>query len=195
MPNPDDFVITLHQPAWIHEHLANLPGQVADDTERMALAIELARLNTEHGTGGPFGAAVFESSGRLVAVGVNVVVPDSCSFAHAEMTALGAAQQRLKTYDLGAEGLPQHELVTSTEPCAMCMGAVPWSGVRRLVCGARDEDARAVGFDEGPKIAEWPKELQARGIAVVRDVLRDEAAGVLRGYADGGGRIYNSREG
>jgi hypothetical protein len=33
-------------------------------------------------------------------------------------------------------------------------GAVPWSGVRRLACGARDEDASDIGFDEGPKMAD-----------------------------------------
>lgn len=195
MPRPEDFVITLHQPHWVHEHLLGLPPSVRGDDERMRLVVELARLNVARGTGGPFGAAVFESDGRLVAVGVNVVVPDSCSFAHAEMTALGAAQRRLSTYDLGASGLPAHELVTSTEPCAMCMGAVPWSGVHRLVCGARDEDARAIGFDEGPKNPEWVAELRARGIDVVRDVLREEASGVLAAYAAGGGEIYNSRAG
>jgi len=73
----------------------------------------------------------------------------------------------------------------------MCFGAVPWSGVTRLVCGARDEDARSIGFDEGPKLANWVEALEQRGITVVRDVLREQAANVLREYADTGGTIYN----
>jgi hypothetical protein len=67
--------------------------------------------------------------------------------------------------------------------------------VRRLVCGARDEDARAIGFDEGPKLPDWESALEERGIEVSRDVLRGEAASVLRFYAESGGAIYNSREG
>ena len=70
-----------------------------------------------------------------------------------------------------------------------------WSGVRRLVCGAWGEDAEKIGFDEGPKPTEWVRMLEDRGISVVRDELRDEAAAVLRRYAGEGGIIYNGRQG
>ncbi len=164
--------------------------------DRMRLAVDLARGNIRHGTGGPFGAAVFDGeTGHLLAPGVNLVVSAGCSVAHAEMVAIMVAQQRVGSFDLGGPGQPPRELVTSTEPCAMCFGAVPWSGVRRLVCGARDEDARGCGFDEGAKISEWGSELEKRGISVERDVLREEAAAVLREYATGGGPIYNARGG
>ena len=73
----------------------------------------------------------------------------------------------------------------------MCLGAIPWSGLRRLVCAARDEDARAAGFDEGAKPCDWAEEFLRRGIAVTRDVMRREAASVLETYARGGGPIYN----
>jgi len=85
--------------------------------------------------------------------------------------------------------------VTRTEPCAMCLGAIPWSGVRRLVCGARDEDARQVGMDEGDKPDDWEACFGRRGIAVTRDVCRAGAADVLLAYRDGGGLIYNGRGG
>jgi tRNA(Arg) A34 adenosine deaminase TadA len=113
------------------------------------------------GTGGPFGAAVFEEqSGRLLATGVNLVVAAGCSLLHAEVVALLLAQQRLGRFDLGGEGLPVCELVTSAEPCAMCFGAVLWSGVKSLVCAARREDVERLGFDEGPKPVDWPAELE-----------------------------------
>ncbi|MGC9360154.1 MAG: deaminase, partial [Anaerolineae bacterium] len=115
----------------------------------------------------------------------------NASWAHAEMVALALAQQTLGTYDLRSEGAPRCALVTSAEPCAMCLGAVPWSGVQQLVCGARDEDVRAIGFDEGHKPADWVAALEHRGIVVLRDVLRDEAAAALRAYAAQGGAIYN----
>ncbi len=103
------------------------------------------------------------------------------------------AQQVMGTHDLGAEGMPVLELVSSTEPCAMCLGAVPWSGVRRLVCAARGDDAVAIGLDEGAKPCAWEDELTARGISVERDVCRDAAAAVLRDYAESGGTIYNGQ--
>jgi tRNA(Arg) A34 adenosine deaminase TadA len=189
--------IALRLPAWLEEVVSEAGSRGhAGGEERMRLAVELARRNIEQGTGGPFGAAVFEAqSGRLIAAGVNLVVAAGCSLLHAETVALLLAQKRLGSFDLGGAGLPALELVTSTEPCAMCFGAVLWSGVRRLVCGARGEDAEGVGFDEGPKPAGWVGELERRGIAVVRDVLREEAAEVLRRYAQGGGVIYNPRRG
>ena len=92
---------------------------------------------------------------------------------------MSLAQKSLGSFDLGAPGLPACELVTSVEPCAMCAGAVLWSGVRRLVCGASSDDARAIGFDEGPKHPDWASELRRRGIEVVEGVLRAEAVAVL----------------
>jgi tRNA(Arg) A34 adenosine deaminase TadA len=112
---------------------------------------------------------------------------------HSEIVALILAQQKIESFDLGAEGLPEFELVSSTEPCAMCLGAIPWSGIRSLVCGARDEDARKIGFDEGDKPDMWWKSLEQRQIQVTRDVLRHEAAAVMQKYFDQGGIIYNGR--
>lgn len=136
-----------------------------------------------------------KETGRLLAPGVNLVVGSGCSVFHAEMVAIMVAQKVVGTFDLGADNLPPYELVATTEPCAMCLGATPWSGVRHLVCGARDEDARAVGFDEGSKMSEWVGSLEDRGISVERNVLREEAVAVLREYAERGGEIYNSRQG
>jgi tRNA(Arg) A34 adenosine deaminase TadA len=186
--------VALRLPGWVEETLADRVYPTVED--RMRLAVELSRLNVRHGTGGPFGAAIFErETGELLAPGVNLVVRSSCSVAHAEMVAIMVAQQTIGDFDLGGEDRPPYELVASTEPCAMCLGATPWSGVRRLLCGARDEDASAVGFDEGEKPAGWVPALERRGITVVRDVLREEAASVLREYAGGGGEIYNARRG
>jgi hypothetical protein len=106
--------------------------------------------------------------------------------------AIALAQKKLGRYDIGDEGRSHYTLVASTEPCAMCFGALPWSGVTRLVCGARDEDARKIGFDEGPKLPDWQEALQQRGIRVTRDVLRLEAVAVLELYTDRGGPIYNA---
>lgn len=187
--------VMLRLPDWIERFLADSGLLYPSVEERMRLAIKLAQLNIEHETGGPFGAAIFECrSGRLVAVGVNCVESLNCSIAHAEMMAIAIAQRVVSSYDLAGGDDTAYELVTSTEPCAMCLGAIPWSGVRSVVSGARDEDARAIGFDEGPKPDHWVQSLEDRGISVHRDVLRDQAKAVLLEYSERGGLIYNPRK-
>lgn len=176
---------TFVLPQWLQHKCADV-SPLATDEQRMAFVLDITREQIKRRSGGPFAAAVFGPQGELVAVGVNLVEPGQCSLLHAELVAIALAQQQLGRYDL--EGC---ELVCSTEPCAMCFGAVPWSGVTRLVCGARDADARAIGFDEGAKLTDWQAALEARGIGVTRDVLREEAAALLQDYASGGGLIYN----
>jgi tRNA(Arg) A34 adenosine deaminase TadA len=162
----------------------------------MRFVIGLARTNVDMGTGGPFGAAVFETTtGRLVSIGVNLVASANCSLAHAEMVALAHAQQAVGHFDLGAAGMARLELVSSCEPCAMCYGAIPWSGVRNVLCAARAQDAAAIGFDEGSKPKNWMAALKKRGITVRRDLCRDEAVAVLHRYKQVGGEIYNPRKG
>jgi tRNA(Arg) A34 adenosine deaminase TadA len=157
----------------------------------MRLAVTLARENVRRDAGGPFGALIVEEeSGWLVAVGINRVIPANNSMLHAETVAFMLAQQKLETFTLGAPGLPTHTLVTSCDPCAMCLGAAMWSGVRRIVCGATREDAERVNFEEGPVFPESYRYLASKGIEVVHGVLREEARAVLEEYARSG-QIYN----
>ena len=185
VPTEVSFVL----PRWAASPLEGL-GPLLDVEARMALVLQLAAAAVTNSAGGPFAAALFTlGDGRVIAAGVNLVLATRAPVAHAEIVAIALAGSRLGTHDLAQAG--PIELVTSCEPCAMCMGALPWAGVSRVVCGARDEDARAVGFDEGDKHPDWPDRLRARGIEVVRDVGREEAAEILRRYAAGGGVIYN----
>jgi tRNA(Arg) A34 adenosine deaminase TadA len=184
---------TVKLPQWVNGILARSDMVFPSLEERMGLAIKLAAKNIRK-NGGPFGAAIFErQSGLLIAPGVNLVLQTNCSVVHAEIVAIMLAQQKVANFDLGAVGLPEYELVTTTEPCAMCLGAIPWSGISSLVCGARDEDARSIGFDEGDKPQQWKNNLESRSIAVTRDILRYEAKEILQRYVDEGGIIYNGR--
>lgn len=178
-------------PDWVAE-VIDRERVYKTDEERMRVAIALSRENTLRGTGGPFGAAIFESdSGRLVSTGVNLVVPLNNSTLHAEIVAFMMAEAALRTYTLRADHLPAHDLVTSCDPCAMCLGATLWSGVRRAVCGATRDDAGEIHFDEGPVFPESYAYLRARGVDVVHGVLREEAREVLALYARTSGTIYN----
>lgn len=187
--------IDFSLPEWLESYAGTYQHSASLDA-RMRFVIGAARKNVEVRSGGPFAAAVFEiGTGKLVSLGVNLVFTQSSSILHAEMVAIALAQMKLGTYDLGGPDMPTHELVTSTEPCAMCFGAIPWSGLRHLVTGAFSEDARAIGFDEGPKPENWIEELEARGIRVTTGVERDAARDVLQLYARKDGHIYNSRKG
>lgn len=185
--------VSVTLPDWLVRICAGISDGFPTVESRVDFAVRLARENVVRGTGGPFGAGVFEvETGELVGAGVNLVVRANSSVLHAEIVAIIAAQSRLGTYDL-ASGGGVYELASSAAPCAMCLGAIPWSGVRRLSCGARGEDVEAVGFDEGAKPDAWERHLSERGIEVVGDVCRESAVSVLREYAERGGPLYNSR--
>jgi len=184
--------VVVEYPDWV-DAVVDWDHRVPGRDERMRVAIVVARENVRRGTGGPFGAAIFESAtGALVAVGMNSVVRASNSALHGEVFACMMAQQALGSYTLAAPGMPEHELVTSCEPCAMCLGAILWSGVKRVVCGAGRDDATRLHFEEGPVFPESYAYLEKCGIEVVRNVLRDEARAVLEEYRARGGKIYNA---
>ena len=183
------YSVSISLPDWIAD-VVDFSRTYGPDDARMAVAVQLAAENVRRGTGGPFGAAVFEAvSGNLVAVGVNRVVPLGNSSLHAEIVALMLAQARRGTYSLG-NGVA-HELFTSCEPCAMCLGAAPWSGVGRVVWAATREDAGRLKFDEGPVFQETYDYLRGRGIVFEAGPMRSDARDILARYSDVGGEIYN----
>ncbi len=188
--------IALTTPEWLIRRVAELPEYIPNVEERMRLILEFARRNVEEDTGGPFAAGVFEvENGRLIAIGVNRVVHTGCSSAHAEVMALSLAQQRLQTFDLGGAGLPDHELVVNWRPCAMCFGALLWSGVRLLtIAGSGPELEELTGFDEGPIHPDWITELSKRGISVRQNILRQEAEELFRWFRTTGRMVYNARQ-
>ena len=173
-------------PEWVAPLVATwLPA--FSDAEQMRLVLDLARENVERQAGGPFAAALFVE-GRAVAVGVNRVVPAGNSVLHAEVLALMLAESRYARHDLS--GIPHLTLICSCEPCAMCLGAILWSGVGRVVSGALREDAEQAGFDEGPVFPASIQYLEQRGIELSRGVLREEARAVFDLYRQRGGVVY-----
>ena len=186
--------LSLHLPAWVDTFLSDYAFPLADNLDRIRFVLALTERNIREGTGGPFGAAVFErDSGNLVSVGVNVVMVTECSAAHAELMALMLAQKKLGSYDLSRKGLPPHQLVSSGKMCAMCLGNVCWSGVREVVSSAEPEDGEGItGFDGGPTPPDYNAQLERRGIRLFPETLRDEGRRVLQLYVDLGGFVYNA---
>ena len=181
--------VHLTLPAWIHDQI-DQARVYPDDEAKVALAIELSRLNVEHASGGPFGAVVFGPDHTVIAAGVNRVVPHNTSLAHAENMAYMLAQQRLQTPRLN-DVLKPITLATSSQPCCQCFGATIWAGIDRLLIGASAQDVEELTpFDEGPLPADWVGELNKRGIEVVQGIHRDAARAVLRTYGETNGAHY-----
>ncbi|WP_419997175.1 nucleoside deaminase [Streptomyces boninensis] len=113
------------------------------DLERtwMNQAIALATESVANG-GGPFGALVAKD-GEVVATGNNLVTASLDPTAHAEVSAMRAACQKLNTFSL--EGCV---LITSCEPCPMCLSSALWARVDRIVFSADRHDAAVAGFDD-----------------------------------------------
>lgn len=183
--------VRVANPRWVDAYRIQ-KHRYKSDAEKMELVIRLAEENVLHRTGGPFGAAIFRrENGRLISVGVNSVQRCNNSVLHAETVAIMLAQHRLCSFTLDVKDTVTYELISSCEPCAMCLGALVWSGVRRIVCGATRRDATRIGFEEGPVFPESYQYVRNRGIEIVRRVSHQQARAILDLYASQGGVIYN----
>jgi guanine deaminase len=132
------------------------------DERLIARAVALSREHMEQGAGGPFGAVIADHEGRIVAEGWNCVTSGNDPTAHAEITAIRRACEALGRFDLAG-----HVIYSSCEPCPMCLAAVYWARLDRLVFANSREEAAAIGFDDAVIYAEIPKPLAERAIPSV----------------------------
>ncbi len=187
MPNTS---ITINMPEWLEHFYQQAHNLDSSIESKMDFTIKIAAQNINEG-GGPFGATIFEKdSTNLISIGVNLVTNSHLSVAHAEIIAICAAQRKFSNHDLSKVCEKGVELFSTTEPCAMCTGAIPWSGVKRLIYATTKQDASDIGFDEGAKPENWIQEYEKRGIEVVKEVRRESARKVLLEYHKNKGIIY-----
>jgi tRNA(Arg) A34 adenosine deaminase TadA len=142
----------------------------------MQEAIELAQAGARAGAGGPFGAVVV-CAGKIIGRGHNRVLVNSDPTAHAEVEAIRDACRQA-----GAFHLPGATLYASCEPCPMCLGAIYWARIHRLVYAAGREDAAAAGFDDAFIYAEMARPQDGRRLQTSR-LLTDAARQVLVRWA------------
>lgn len=109
--------------------------------ELMRKAIELS-INSVRNGGGPFGA-VIAREGEIIAEGSNGVTIYNDPTAHAEVTAIRKACEKLGTFDLTG-----CEIYTSCEPCPMCLGAIYWAHLDKIYYANDRKDAADIGFDD-----------------------------------------------
>jgi guanine deaminase len=148
----------------------------------MQQAIALATENVTSGAGGPFGAVVVRN-GEVIATGVNRVTVDNDPTAHAEVSAIRAACQALKTFQLTG-----CVVYTSCEPCPMCLAAIYWARCSAIFYGNTAADAAAIGFDDSFLYAEVKKPLADRSIPT-HQLLSDQAITSFQAWRDQTERI------
>lgn len=129
----------------------------SSDRTYLELAIKKASENIFDG-GGPFGAVIVRD-GEVLATAANRVVAQADPTAHAEVLAIRHAAQKLATHDLSG-----CTLYTSCEPCPMCLGAIYWAGIGRVVYAATRHDAAAAGFSDEHIYNEIAMEIENRSI-------------------------------
>ncbi|HWG05854.1 MAG TPA: nucleoside deaminase [Beijerinckiaceae bacterium] len=138
-----------------------------DDADLMRRAIALSCESVESG-GGPF-AAIVVRDGEIVGEGINRVVPNADPTAHAEIVAIRAACRTL-----GSHVLDRAAIYTSCEPCPMCLGAIYWARLSRIVYGNSRSDAAAIGFDDDAIYREVAAPIEDRKIPLER-LMAEEA--------------------
>lgn len=141
------------------------------DRSLMARAVALSREHMEKGAGGPFGALIADAGGRIVSEGWNCVTSNNDPTAHAEMVAIRRACQSLGRFDLAG-----HVIYSSCEPCPMCLAAVYWARLDRLVFANGRDEAASIGFDDAFLYAEIPKPLGERAIPTEQQSSPEAAA-------------------
>jgi guanine deaminase len=114
---------------------------MGNDKKFLLRAVEIASKSIDLG-GGPFGA-VITKGGKMLSEGYNRVVQTSDPTAHAEVLAIRNAASVLGTHDLN-----DCILYTSCEPCPMCLGAIYWSGIKKVVYACDRNDAEKAGFSD-----------------------------------------------
>jgi tRNA(Arg) A34 adenosine deaminase TadA len=134
----------------------------------MREAIRLSIQMMRRGKGGPFGAVVVRH-GKVIGRGWNQVTSANDPTAHAEITAIREACQRLKTFQLD-----DCDLYTSCEPCPMCLSAIYWARLAHVFYGNTRRDAANIGFDDDFIYREVALPLRKRALKM-KPLLRAEA--------------------
>jgi len=147
-----------------------------DDIDYIRRAIALAEKSVEHG-GGPFGAVVVHG-GTIVGESGNQVTKNLDPTAHAEVMAI-----RMACQTIGAHSLAGGVIYTSCEPCPMCLGAIYWSRLDRMVYANDRDDAASIGFDDRHIYEELEKPIDQQTLPAKR-LLADEAKAAFQAWRD-----------
>jgi guanine deaminase len=154
-----------------------------DDARFLEEAIALAAKALEDDLGGPFGALVVRD-GTVLGRARNHVLGHHDPTAHAEVEAIREAARSLGTHELDGA-----TIYASCEPCPMCLGAIYWAGIARVVYAADRNAAARAGFDDAALYEEFGRAPEDRRLQYDRRT-HPEAERIMRAWKEGGGRVY-----
>jgi guanine deaminase len=155
----------------------------AKDMVYLKKAIDLSLHKMKEGCGGPFGAIIVKDD-EIISEGWNKVTSENDPTAHAEMTAIRNACQKMKHFEL-----KDCTIYTSCEPCPMCFGGIYWSRISRVVFANTREDAKEIGFDDGHIYDEISSPIHKRKVTFSHYPL-EEAKEVFNEWKHKGDKIH-----
>jgi len=141
-----------------------------DQTAFMREAAQLAHDNVIAGRGGPFGAVIVRD-GQVIGRGANLVTSSNDPTAHAEVSAIRDACQRLGTFSLAGA-----DIYTSCEPCPMCLAAIYWARIEKIFYANTRTDAARIGFDDDFLYQEIPLPYEKRSKPILPLTCQEAAA-------------------
>lgn len=156
-----------------------------DQKHIMMRAISEARRTMTLGHGGPFGAAIVNKHGHIIAVASNTVLRDHDPTAHAEINAIRRASNYLKTHDL-----TDCELYTTAEPCPMCLSATIWANIKKIHYGCTAKDAEAIGFRDKYIYDFIEGQCTNAEVAELDNVERERCLKLFKEYHDNNFEMY-----
>jgi len=151
--------------------------------ENMKKALEVAEKGVASNEGGPFGAVIVDANGKIIAEGNNQVLKNNDPTAHAEVTAIRRACQKLGTYDLTG-----CSIYISCEPCPMCLSAIIWSNISKVYYACTRDDAAEIGFRDA-KIYDYLRGGE-RDLLSLEKMDRDECLKLFEKYQQENRTIY-----
>lgn len=154
-------------------------------TEAMLLAIKKAKQTMNENIGGPFGAAIIDKDGNIIAVESNRVLGDHDPTAHAEITAIRAASKKLGTHDLSG-----CVIYATGYPCPMCLGAIIWANIKKCYFGCTPKDAESIGFRDDFIYNFIKSDCKDIDILELKEQERTECLKLFEEYEDKQKEIY-----
>ena len=149
----------------------------------MKMSKEEAHNGYTSNEGGPFGAVITDKEGNIISQGHNMVLKNNDPTAHAEVTAIRKACEKLETYDLS-----NYILYTSCEPCPMCLSAIIWANIKEVYYGCTKEDAGNIGFRDDI-IYDYLKGNN-NDLICLKQLDREECLKTFKKYSEENGTIY-----
>ena len=149
----------------------------------MQIENDCAKHGANCGEGGPFGAAIVDKEGNIIAQGNNMVLKNNDPTAHAEVTVIRKACEKLRTYDLSG-----CTLYTSCEPCPMCLSAIIWANIKEVYYACTRDDAGSIGFRDDV-IYEY-LEGKKKDLLNIKQIDRENCVSLFKEYAEKNKTIY-----